>query len=137
MRVVLDTSVFFAAFVSREGVCAKVTEICLDEHSVFVSEHILAELTRNLQKKSRLSWQQVANAIDLITDGTTLIEPTVVPPDAVRDQNDLAVIGTAVTASADFLITGDKDLLVIERYGTTEMVSPRQFYDRYCAGKRT
>ncbi len=48
MRVVLDTNVLVAAFAAR-GLCEALVAVCLQSHEVVLSEHILAELNKNLE----------------------------------------------------------------------------------------
>ncbi len=38
------------------------------------------------------------------------------------DEDDLPVLGAALAGHADYLITGDKELLVLERYKNTEAI---------------
>jgi hypothetical protein len=51
-----------------------------------------------------------------------LVEPTAVPPVA-PDPDDDVVIGTALAAKADFLVTGDRTLLAVGEYQGTRFVS--------------
>jgi putative PIN family toxin of toxin-antitoxin system len=65
-----------------------------------------------------------------LCENASVVEPDQVPANACRDRTDLAVLGTAVSASADCLITGDKDLLDLRKYRGVPIVSPREFYTR-------
>src|SRR3954467_1190312 len=116
MRVVFDTNVLFAALVTRAGLCAQTVEICLNEHDVFISGHIIAELSRHLQGKADVPENLVQNAIEALVEGAAMIEPEQIPREATRDPDDLPILGTAVAAHADVLVSGDKDLLVLQRY---------------------
>jgi predicted nucleic acid-binding protein len=40
------------------------------------------------------------------------------------------VLGTAVAGQADYLVTGDKQLLELGNYQGIPILSPREFYDR-------
>lgn len=57
--------------------------------------------------------------------------PDPVEPSMIRDPSDVAILGTAVAAKADLLVTGDKDLLVVKKFETFEIVSPREFLERF------
>ena len=50
MKLVLDTNVLVAAFIS-EGVCHELLEHCFLKHEVVLSNRILKELDETLQKK--------------------------------------------------------------------------------------
>ncbi len=44
---------------------------------------------------------------------------------------DVAIVGTALAGHADFLITGDKGLLALERYENILILSPRTFVEKW------
>jgi predicted nucleic acid-binding protein len=46
---------------------------------------------------------------------------------AVRDSDDDAVLGTAIAGEADYLVTGDEDLLSLSTFRDVAIVTPRQF----------
>jgi uncharacterized protein len=49
---------------------------------------------------------------------------------ASRDPKDNKFLALAVSGKADYLITGDKDLLVLKRVGAIPIVSPAEFLVR-------
>jgi predicted nucleic acid-binding protein len=56
------------------------------------------------------------------------------PPKACRDPGDVKVLGVAVAASANFIVTGAKDLLVLKTYRDVPILSPRAFSDMIHTG---
>ena len=50
-------------------------------------------------------------------------------PAVVRDPKDDYLIAHAVMGQADYLVTGDDDLLSLGRIDTIRILSPRQFWD--------
>jgi predicted nucleic acid-binding protein len=46
-----------------------------------------------------------------------------------RDPDDLAVLGTCTSGNAEYLVTGDKDLLTFEQFEGTRILTPRAFYE--------
>jgi predicted nucleic acid-binding protein len=44
-----------------------------------------------------------------------------------RDPNDDMVIACAVKAKADYIVTRDRDLLVLDKYRTIAMTTPEHF----------
>jgi len=128
MKIVLDTNVLLAAF-GTHGLCESVLELCLERHEVFLSEHILCELQRNLCTKFRMATDLAENVLIFLRESAAVIEPAMMPPSACRDADDLPVLGTCQAASADYLVTGDADLLVLSSYGSTKILTPREFYE--------
>jgi len=129
VRVVLDTNVLLAAFATR-GLCDALLEACLASHEIVLSEHILGELRRHLRGKIRLPAERADSILSFLRQSATVVVPAKVTPDACRDRTDLAVLGTALAAGADCLVTGDRDLLELRTFKGIPVLSPRAFHDR-------
>ncbi len=129
MRVVLDTNVIIAAFAAR-GLCAEVFEVCLEGHTIIMSEYLLSETKENLVDKIHLPPGVVQDIIEYLKDVADVVEPEVIDKPACRDKNDDKIIGTALGGNATFIVTGDKDLLVLKKYKGIRMVTPRDFWNQ-------
>ena len=129
MTVVLDTNVLLAAFATR-GLCEAVFEVCLAAHEIVLSEHILKELRRHLRVKFKVPASHADQVIAFLREHAALVKPAKVPASACRDHSDLPVLGTAVAAESDCLVTGDRDLLDLKEFRGIPILSPRAFHDR-------
>lgn len=129
MRVVLDTNVIVAAFAAR-GLCAEVFEVCIEKHSLIVSDYILAEVKEKLAQKIHLPQPYISEIITYLKNIAEIVNPAPIDSNVCRDSNDADIIGTAVGGGADLLITGDGDLLVLEEFMGVEIVTPRGFWER-------
>jgi len=129
VKVVLDTNVLVAAFATR-GLCDAVLEVCLAGHDLVLSEPILKELRRHLRGKLKVPRPQTQAIVAFLREHATVIVPARVPADACRDRTDLPVLGTALAAEADCLVTGDRDLLDLREFRGMAILSPRAFHDR-------
>ena len=127
MRIVLDANVVVAAFAAR-GLCEALFELCLGSHEILLSGPLLDEIRRNLAKKVKLERQTAAGIERLLRENGSLLEPADVAADACRDADDLHILGLAKAGKADYLVTGDSDLLVLKRFGRCRIVTPRQFW---------
>ena len=134
MKVLLDTNVIIAAFASR-GLSADVLELCLSGHTVIASEHILSEVREKLTGKIALPASIADNILAYLREYSILAVPLPVTDVECRDKEDIPVLGAADAGHADYLITGDKDLLVLERYQNIRIVTPRQFWELLRAGR--
>jgi uncharacterized protein len=130
LRVVLDTNILLAAFASR-GLCEALFSACLQSHTILLSEHILTELHRHLVGKVRMSARQAREIEDFLRAHAELIVPAPMPRDSCRDADDLPILGTAIAAAADALVTGDKDLLTLRRINQIPILAPREFYELF------
>jgi len=129
MRVVLDSNVIIAAFASR-GLCSEVFEVCLSGHSIVISEHILSEVKTNLIKKIRLPESIVKDIMEYLRDEAERVNPSELTDSPCRDKDDNIIIGTALSGNAEFIITGDEDLLVLKTYKGIDIITPREFWSR-------
>lgn len=48
-----------------------------------------------------------------------------------RDSKDDKFLSLALDGEADILVTGDKDLLTLERFQKTEIMTPRDFLEKF------
>jgi putative PIN family toxin of toxin-antitoxin system len=129
MRVVLDTNVIISAFAAR-GLCTEVFEVCLEGHTIVTSEDILSETKEKLFEKIHLPKKTVLEIIDYLKGTAEVVEPENIKENVCRDKGDVMVIGTALSGKAQFIITGDEDLLILKKYKNIEIISPREFWNR-------
>jgi putative PIN family toxin of toxin-antitoxin system len=128
VKIVLDTNVLIAAHAAH-GLASSVFELCLREHTIVISSEILRALAEGLLKKIAIPPSVAAPIIELLKRTAEIHKPSPVPPGSCRDADDLHVLGLAVSASADRLITGDGDLLILGSFRSILIISPRQFWD--------
>ena len=129
MIVVLDANVLVAAFATR-GLCQSVFELCLDRHTVAVSEQLIQELVAALRTKIKLPHATVAELEEYVRSTVWMVTVAPLPRPVCRDPDDDQVLALAVAAEADLIVTGDKDLLVLGRHEEVDIVTPRAFWDR-------
>ncbi|KQC11195.1 MAG: hypothetical protein APR54_11185 [Candidatus Cloacimonas sp. SDB] len=130
IKVVLDTNVYISGFLfggnSRE-ILNLITEGKLQ---LYVSDDILLELKGVLQREK---FDFPLDIIHHILNEIEMVSELVVPiekHDVVdRDPDDNIIIDCAVCSDSDYIITGDKDLLVLGSHKNTKIVSPADFLD--------
>lgn len=124
MRIVFDTNVLFAAFFAH-GVCAGLYEECLIRGRIVVSRFILEELHEKLLVKAKLSRSEAEEVIDAVRADAEIVEAQPLADPACRDADDEWILAAALSSKADAIVTGDKDLLVLERHGGIPILTPR------------
>lgn len=127
MRVLLDTNVLIAAFVSH-GSCAELLEHCIESHSICVPKVVLEEFREKLSGKLKFPKKTVAASASFLKANTEPVESGALPSAVCRDPDDAAVLAAAVRAEADCIVTGDKDLLTLEKFGNIPILSPAGFW---------
>lgn len=132
LRVVLDTNVLVSGLAYPASLPGRIVGAWRQGAIVVVLSHyILDEMVRVLPRLSKITLT-AADIRDLAD--TFMFLADVIDPDAeqdadLRDPNDQPVLATWKAAQADYLITGDKDLLALaERY---PIVSPAEFWNRH------
>lgn len=128
MKVVLDTNVIISAFATR-GLSKDIFELCLQEHKIILSNYILDEIFTNLQNKIKLPNKEINDIIKFLKNEVQLVIPVELPDDICRDKKDIPIIGTALAGKAEVIITGDRDLLVLNTFRKIMFLSPREFWN--------
>ncbi|GAB4022228.1 putative toxin-antitoxin system toxin component, PIN family [Spirosoma koreense] len=131
-RIVFDTNVLISTFV-YPGFAADVYDYCALHFELYTSEWILTEFDEKLEHKFRYLPEQRNRIIDVIRERHLIVFPTNDLPTDVRDPDDNNVLQVALFVDANFLITGDRDLLDLARVSALEIVSPKLFFDTYIA----
>ena len=134
LRVVLDTNVLLSGIAYPASVPGKI--LAAWRHGsvdVLLSSYILDELRRALARlalRHGLTSVEIDDLVDALSIQAEVIEPLPGLEPDLRDFDDQPVLGTLrgalKTSGANYLITGDKDLLAMgERY---PIVAPAAFW---------
>lgn len=132
MKVVIDVNVWVSGLLWG-GLPARVLRLAQQETiESYVSLELLLELETTLQRpkfQPQLDKRQqtVENLCDVVRAISTVIEISTVQIPELRDQNDVKILATALEAEAQFLISGDLDLLVLNPFQSIQIVTPSDF----------
>lgn len=133
MKVLLDTNVYVSYILApeRPGVIETVVATCLsaDEVVLLVPAEQVAELTHTLTNKPYFRAHVSQAVIDRFVaqlEALINLQPVEDIASYSRDPKDDYLITYGVVNEADYLVTGDKDLLILTQVGTMQIVSPSQ-----------
>jgi len=126
MKIVLDANVVIAAFATR-GLCESILELCFHSHEIVLSIELLDEILRNLRQKIKLPGGTVNDINNLLREHASIVSPIPLAADLCRDPDDVKILGLAIAAHADCIVTGDKDLLVLKKFQGVPIMTPRLF----------
>jgi putative PIN family toxin of toxin-antitoxin system len=135
MKIVLDANVIIAAFAAR-GLCESIMEVCLSEHEIVLSDDLFDEILRNLRLKIKLPTNIVDNICELLREHANISIPEPLASDVCRDPDDIKILGLAVASNADYIVTGDKDLLILKNFQGIPILNPRSFSDTLHSGEK-
>lgn len=135
MRVVLDTNVLVSALLKRDSVPGRLLQAVWDGTlDLVLSEPLLAEL-REVLNYPKIRKRLVASGIDgelfleLLPFFTAQVDLAGTEVPHPRDADDRFVLATLVAAQADWLVSGDEDLLVLaDQY---PILAPATFVQRF------
>jgi putative PIN family toxin of toxin-antitoxin system len=132
LRVILDTNVLVSGLAYSGGVPGRILGAWQQGSlNVVLSRYILDEMVRVLPKLSRnkRSPTEIRDLADSFVFMAEIVEPSGELDEELRDGNDQPILGTLLAAAADYLITGDKDLLALaSRY---PILTPAEFWERH------
>ena len=129
MRVFLDTNVLVSAFTTR-GLCEDVLREVLASHDLIVSVLLFNELERTLRGKFKIPKTLISEILIFLGEDTILSKVGDFPDVNIKDQDDLAMLSCALEGRADIFVTGDKELIELQRVSDLEILSPRAFWEK-------
>ena len=129
MKVFLDTNVLVSAIATR-GLCADVLREVLARHELIISRELLQELEKVLQGKIALPRALISEFIHFLQQDARLSEASKRENWPIRDEDDIPLLSAALNGEAELFITGDSELLGLQKVGKMEIVSPRTFWDK-------
>jgi putative PIN family toxin of toxin-antitoxin system len=132
IRAVVDTNIFIRALIKPQGSVGPVlTRLRDGDYTLLYADPLLDELVAKLalpriREKYHLNDEAVETVLALI-----LLRGEPVTPQrritACRDPKDNIVLEVAVDGQADFIVTGDNDLLVLHPFEGIPIVGPARF----------
>jgi putative PIN family toxin of toxin-antitoxin system len=133
MRIVLDTNVVVSGLLWDGAPKRLLRTGNLEGVELFTSVPLLVELRGTLSKskfgpKIDASGGSVDPLVDLYSKLAAVVEAAQVPRLA-PDPDDDMVIGTAIAAKADLLVTGDRALFSVAKHEGVRIVSVREALD--------
>lgn len=143
MRVILDANIFISYLLtptSASAISAIVESAFAKRFVPLVTGRILDELTRRVVTKPYLA--QRIDMADVASLTQSLLEVAEIIPDiqeevpaVSRDRKDDYLLAYALVGRADYLVTGDNDLLTLGEVEGCRIVSPADFASRLRAAE--
>jgi putative PIN family toxin of toxin-antitoxin system len=97
-------------------------------HTIISSRELIDELEDVLTRKLRQRKADARAAAKLFEEKFTLIMPAALAAQVCRDRDDDRVLATAVTGQCVAIVTGDRDLLVLDAFENIRIMTPSAFW---------
>jgi uncharacterized protein len=129
-RIILDTNLWISFLISKDF--SKLDEIIFSKKSILIfSQELLEEFLEVVKRpKFRRYFAQtdIEELLETIDEyGEFIVVKSRI--EICRDAKDNFLLSLAVDGKADFLLTGDQDLLMIEKIGNTNIKTISSFFE--------
>lgn len=130
-RAVLDTNVFLRAILNSRSPSGRLLGEFAGDYSLIVSQALIFEVLKVLSRPELQAHSPRVARLDYATmmsffERAELVEPEDIQP-VSRDPKDDMLLACAKAAGADYLVSEDKDLLVLKEYAGTIICRPAAF----------
>jgi hypothetical protein len=128
IRVVIDTNIWIS-FLIGKSLAGLSEAIISDQILVLFSVDLFRELIEVLKRpkfKKYFSESAIENLIALLYEKIELVE-VINHFDDCRDAKDNFLLDLVVSSHADYLVTGDTDLLILNPFHGVEIISYQNF----------
>jgi putative PIN family toxin of toxin-antitoxin system len=120
LKVVVDTNLFVSGLIIKRGNPYELLEAWRSKaFMLLMSEALQTEIAEvlirpEIKQKYHLTTDEVEDTLRLLQTDALLTLPAPRLPVTLRDPKDEKVLALAIGGEADYLVTGDEDLLTVE-----------------------
>jgi putative PIN family toxin of toxin-antitoxin system len=132
MKVVIDTNIWISYLLGSllQGMDEKILS---KEIKVVVSDEMLKEISEVSSRpkfKNIFTAKRIKELFSLLDSYAIVVSPSQ-KVNVCRDGKDNFLLEVALEGEADYLVTGDEDLLVINTFQSTKIIRPKEFEDMF------
>lgn len=128
MKIVIDTNIWISYLLG--GLLQDIDKkIVLKEIKVVVSDEMLRELSEVSSRpkfKNIFTAKRIKELFSLLDSYAIVVLPSK-KINVCRDKKDNFLLEVALEGKADYLITGDEDILVLGSFHNTKIIRPKDF----------
>ena len=130
MKIVIDSNIFVSSFFWG-GYPQKVFDrVIYGFDELFITNEIIQEVSSVMSSnKFTANINEINDYIKIIEKYSKKIVSKKNSESVSRDKDDDKVLQCGVDGNVDFIITGDKDLLVLREYKSIKIIKPRNYLE--------
>ena len=129
IKAVVDTNVFISGTLWKGSPHKVLALWSVSKFKLVVSHEIVNEYETVLNNLLNHQLELVAQILETIRLHSEYVQPMKLPKPICRDPNDDIFLSAALAGKVDYIVCGDKDLLVLNSVLDLKIVNPRQFLD--------
>lgn len=131
MKLVFDTNIYISAFVITGSLAEKaILKVIRENYRLFISKEIVDEVLSVLSKKFDYNKEMLSRTAIFLSEIAELIK-THDKVYILNDEVDNRIIECAVSAEADIIVSGDKELLSLKEYKGIKIMTLREFLENF------
>jgi putative PIN family toxin of toxin-antitoxin system len=127
-RIIVDTNLWISFLITKDF--TKLDEIIFSKQSILVfSQELLnefIEVAKRPKFRRFFSQKDIEELLETIDEYADFIK-VYVEVEVCRDPKDNFLLSLSIDGNVDFLITGDKDLLDLKKFGETSILTISDF----------
>ncbi|MCZ7400126.1 MAG: putative toxin-antitoxin system toxin component, PIN family [Candidatus Methanoperedens sp.] len=130
LKFVFDTNVLVSALISTRGNPALLLDKAGKNYTLFISKDILTELEDVISRdKFGFTEEEVNTIIEAIISFSEVINPEIKLDVIKSDPDDNKILECAVACGASYIVSGDRHLLELKKYGKIKIITPKTALD--------
>lgn len=132
-RIVIDNNVFVSALLIKNSVPFQAVNLAFEQGILLYSEATFSELQRVLARRKFDRYLTIEERNIFLFKLANECQPIDIKEEikACRDAKDNKFLELAVNGDAEFIVTGDVDLLVLNSFREVEIVTPEESLNRF------
>jgi putative PIN family toxin of toxin-antitoxin system len=130
MKIVIDTNIFVSSFFWG-GYPREVFERVINGFDeLFITDEIINEITSVMgSDKFIVNSSEIEDYVKIIKKYSKKIISKNATKSISRDKSDDKILQCGLDGNVDFIVTGDKDLLVLIEYETIKIIKPKDYLE--------
>lgn len=138
LQVILDNSSIIAYLISKNDNYMKdIIEFARNKSILLISTEVIfkelqvAITKKEVKRRKNYNEKTIGQFIAWYKYNSVNIDPYLQSKETSRDHKDNIFLDLAETTKVNFLITVDKDLLILKKTGVTKILRPKEFMQKY------
>lgn len=129
MRIIIDSNIWISVFINNDFQ-SFIKKIFEREIEIISSNRQIEEISNVLSRpkiKNVIAHELIEEFLILFLKSVDIVETEIKITDC-RDEKDNFILEAAISGNVDYIVTEDKDLLVLNPYKTVKVVTVKKFY---------
>ena len=130
MKIVIDSNIFVSSFFWGGHPREVFERVINGLDELFITDEIKKEIFSVMSSsKFAVKISDIEDYIKIIEKYSINIELKDIPESISRDKDDDKILQCALDGNADFIVTGDNDLLVLKEFRTIKITKPKNYLE--------